>query len=296
MAIPGSNTEEQALIGIRILVTRAVGQAGKLTSKLQAHGAFVEELPLIEIKDPTDFGPLDKCLKSLPKYDWMIFASANAVRHTMARAEALGVPIKEMLSQHSVAIAVVGAATARVAAGYDLKVAFAPEHFVSDSLVEQFPDFARLEGKNIFWPRTDIGREIIVEKLSEAGATVDCAIAYLTVTPQFSPEQAQKLVRQLEANYFDAITLTSSQAVKNLAAILKKGLPESFENGFALDDNASAQLKALLLPVKLAAIGPVTAEAAKKYLGKIDIEATDHTMAGLTEALLASLKFRQKRT
>ena len=278
--------DDNALNGIRILVTRAVGQAEKLTGKLEAHGASVEELPLIEIKEPTDFSRLDYCLQNLHKYDWIIFASANAVRHTMARAEVLQIPITKILLQYGVRVAVVGAATARVAAGFKLKVAFAPEQYVADFMVDQFPDYPELEGKNIFWPRTDIGRDVIAERLTAAGATVDCAVAYLTVTPQFSQEQADKIVRQLGENYFDAITLTSSSAAANLAMLLAMGLKDEGQN--------EARLKALLGHVKLAAIGPITASTAKKYLGKIDIEATDHTMAGLTEALLASLKFKQK--
>ena len=281
--------DENALTGIRILVTRAVGQAEKLTGKLQVHGAIVEELPLIEIKEPIDFGPLDLCLKKLHTYDWIIFASANAVRHTLARAEALQIPLEGLLLQYGVRVAVVGAATARAAGAFKLKVDFAPRQFVSDFLVDEFPDYPKLEGKNIFWPRTNIGRDTILEGLSAAGATVDCAVAYSTVTPQFSKEQAKKLVGQLRENHFDAITLTSSFAAANLLTLLQMGLA---------DQGASdhREIDSLLSQVKLAAIGPVTAATAKKYLGKIDIEAADHTMAGLTEALLASLKFKQKPT
>jgi uroporphyrinogen-III synthase len=278
--------DDNALAGIRILVTRAAGQAEKLTGRLLAHGASVEELALIEIKEPEDFADLDGCLSKLGNegYDWLIFASANAVRYTVARAQTLQICLSEILLQSSVRTAVVGEATARAAAGFNLNVDFAPQKFVSDFLVKQFPDYPNLEGKRIFWPRTNIGREIIAEKFTEAGATVDCAIAYLTVTPQFSPAQAQNIVDRIRQGKIDIITLTSSQAAQNLAVLLQIGLGE--EN--------PGTIEVLLKNLKLAAIGPVTADTAKQYLGKIDVVADEHTMAGLTEALLASLKFKQK--
>ena len=68
------------LAGRRVLVTRAVRQAGKLSDALRALGAEPVEVPVLEIAPPADLAPLDSALRSLDSYDWLILTSANTVR------------------------------------------------------------------------------------------------------------------------------------------------------------------------------------------------------------------------
>ena len=51
-----------------------------LASKLRALGAGVIEFPTIEIREATDYGPLDRAIANLSSYDWLIFTSTNGVR------------------------------------------------------------------------------------------------------------------------------------------------------------------------------------------------------------------------
>src|SRR6185437_4649834 len=82
-----------SLLGRRVLVTRAAHQAGKLSEGLRALGAEPVEVPVLEIRPPHDFAPLDAALRQLNSYDWLIFTSANTVSAVMERAAVLGVSI-----------------------------------------------------------------------------------------------------------------------------------------------------------------------------------------------------------
>src|SRR5262245_12732074 len=100
------NDHQRPLQGRRILVTRGKAQADALASGLQELGARVLELPAIEVEPPLDTTSLDDCLRRLARYDWLLFTSANAVRFTCARLQALGLRLEQ-----APAIATVGSAT-----------------------------------------------------------------------------------------------------------------------------------------------------------------------------------------
>ena len=79
------------LAGRRVLVTRAVHQAGKLSEGLRALGAEPVEVPVLEIRPPESFESLDKVLRQLDDYHWLILTSANTVRALVERAAELGI-------------------------------------------------------------------------------------------------------------------------------------------------------------------------------------------------------------
>ncbi len=251
---------------------------------LEPLGATVSDLPLIEITSPEDFSDLDQALTSLEKYDWMILASQNAVDHVLARAATLKVSVS---GTRGLKLAAIGPATATELAKNGLVADFCPSSFLAEFLIEEFPGYPDLQGKKIFWPRTNIGRTLIADKLAEAGAQVDTAIAYVTGLPKEHDLLADQLVESLSRGQIDVITLASAQSARNLATLIQNGLdrrhPQTVEE---------INMERLLAPVKIAVIGPITATAARDELGKVDIEAAEYTLSGLTEALLASLKFR----
>ena len=83
------------MAGRRVLVTRAAHQAGKLSEGLRALGAEPVEVAVLEIRAPERFDSLDAALRRLDGYDWLILASANAVRALAERAAALGIALTQ---------------------------------------------------------------------------------------------------------------------------------------------------------------------------------------------------------
>ncbi|MBS1996017.1 MAG: uroporphyrinogen-III synthase [Cyanobacteria bacterium SZAS LIN-2] len=275
---------DTALSGVRILVTRAreENSVQPFSELLRHRGAEVLEIPVIDIKAPDDLSQLDRGLQNIADYDWLIFASKNAVKYTLARAQALGLDIAA--APLKLQLAAVGPATAQSLKKAGLPVAFCPTTFVAEKLIDEFPGYPRLAGLKIFWPRTNIGRDLIAEKLTAAGATVDTALAYVTGLPADAAQLAGQLVDALRQGQIDVITLASAQSAKNLKELINMGLKEV----------PGSHIDALLAPVKIAAIGPVTGRAAIEHLGRVDVQSEQYTLSGLTESLLASLKFPQK--
>ena len=69
----------QPLAGRTVVITRARAQAGEFAARLEAYGARIVACPTIEIVEPKSYAALDQALENLYGYDWLIFASANAV-------------------------------------------------------------------------------------------------------------------------------------------------------------------------------------------------------------------------
>jgi uroporphyrinogen-III synthase len=111
------------LAGRRVLVTRALHQAGKLSEGLRALGADAVEVPVLEIRPPASFEALDEALRQIDSYDWLILTSANAVRALAERAAFLGVDLKKLAPPQ---VAAVGEATAAAARKAGLQIALIP--------------------------------------------------------------------------------------------------------------------------------------------------------------------------
>ena len=74
----------KSLAGKRVAVTRATDQVSELGRLLAARGAEVVELPLIRVSAAIEKEMLADVLLELGGYDWIVFTSANGVRHFFA--------------------------------------------------------------------------------------------------------------------------------------------------------------------------------------------------------------------
>jgi uroporphyrinogen-III synthase/uroporphyrinogen III methyltransferase/synthase len=200
------------LAGRRVLVTRAAHQAGKLSEGLRAQGAEPVEVPVLEIRAPASFEPLDAALRQLVSYDWLILTSANAVRALAERAAALGIALAQSAR---LKVAAVGEATASAARSAGFRVVFVPEAYVAESLVEGLlQSFQKQTSRQrILLARAAVARDVIPGALRSAGAEVDVVDAYRNVLPKAAPEQLRKAV----AEGLDAATFTSSSSATHLA-------------------------------------------------------------------------------
>jgi len=199
-----------SLAGRRVLVTRAAHQAGKLSEGLRELGAEPVEVPVLEIRPPASFEALDAALRKLDSYDWLIMTSANAVRALEERAIAL----KITLAQPSrLQVAAVGEATAAASRKAGLKVAFVPEAYVAESLVEGLLQSLQTTRQRILLARAAVARDVIPDALRASGAEVEVVDAYCNVLPEAAPGQLRRAV----ADGLDAATFTSSSSVTHLA-------------------------------------------------------------------------------
>jgi len=251
------------LAGRRVLVTRAAHQAGKLSNELRARGAEPVEVPVLEVCPPESYEPLDRALRQLGSYDWLILTSANTVQAIAERAAALGLVFAPL---DSVKIAVVGTATAAAARAAGFTVALVPENYVAESLVESLAGQAT--GKRVLLARAMITRDVIPNALRASGAVVDEVDAYQNRMPANAPEQ----LRQALTAGIDAVTFTSSSSVSHLA------------------DAASAAGFSFPFPgIAAVSIGPVTSTTLRAIGWEPAIEASPSDIPGLVDAVVRLL-------
>lgn len=199
------------LAGRRVLVTRALHQAGKLSEGLRALGATPVEVPMIEIGPPESYEPLDDALRHMDRYDWLILTSTNVVHTLIERASFLHLALKKLAPPQGPQVAAVGSATAETARKFKFNVTVVPEAYVAESLVESLRD--KVVGKRILLPRAAIARDVIPDALRAVGATVDVVDAYRNVLPATAPERLHRAVQE----GLDAATFTSSSSATHLA-------------------------------------------------------------------------------
>lgn len=250
--------DDRPLFGKRILVTRTRTQASALSDMLAQRGAQPIELPTIEIHPPDDYAQLDGALQSVHAYDWLIFTSANAVDAVFARMDALGLDARAL---HSAQIGAIGPATASRLRQCGVKADFVPQAFVAESIVEGMRAYD-MKGKRVLLPRADIARAALRDGLTELGASVDDIAVYRTIAPPDSAERARSIIE----DGIDIAAFTSSSTVRNLCALL--------------DGNTAA-----LQSATIACIGPITAQTAAELGVKVDIVASEYTIAGLVKAV-----------
>lgn len=246
----------------RVLVTRAAHQAGKLSDGIRIAGADPVEVPVLEIRPPASYDPLDQALRHLYSYDWLILTSANTVRAVTERAAAL----KLSLRDPGPYVAAIGHATAEAARHAGLHVTLTPENYIAESLASALA--TRIHGKHILLARAAIARDVIPDTLRKSGATVNAVDAYQNAIPAAAPKQ----LRAALASGIDAATFTSSSSATHLAEV--------------------ARAAAVHFPfpgVKAISIGPVTSATLRELCWEPDAEAYPHDISGLIAALERSL-------
>ena len=167
-------------------------------------------------------------------------------------------------------IAVVGEKTAQSLKQHSLQPDFIPPNFVADSLVENFPE--ELHGKKVLFPRVESGgREFLVKELTAKGAKVIEVAAYQSCCPNSIPPAAELALQNRKVNI---ITFASSKTVQFFCQLT--------DNIFSGNSDASQFLEG----VCIASIGPQTSKTCHSLFGRVDVEAQEYTLDGLTQALI----------
>ncbi len=246
------------LDGLRIVVTRARGQAEDLSRRLDALGGTVIEFPTIDFRPAADTAPLDNAIAHLSDYDWIIFTSANGVRFFVDR---LGSPAS-VLGSLRARVCAIGPATRRAVENLHIKVDLMPDEYVAESLVRAF-EAHDLAGKRILLPRAAVARDLVPQELARRGAHVDVVETYRTVVPEDAAARAKEIF--FGGSRPDWITFTSSSTVRNF---LSAAGPEALHG------------------VHIASIGPVTTATLRQHGLVISTEAAKFTIDGLVEAIV----------
>ena len=246
------------LSGQRVLITRPREQAAAFVRGLETLGARAVVFPTVEILPLEDAAALDAAVRGLPEQDWLVFTSANGVRHFLGHCEALGC----MESLQRLDIAAIGPQTARLLEDNGLSVTLVPEEFRAEGILAALgPE--RVRGRRFLLARVAGARDVLPETLRRWGAAVTVVEAYRNEPVRQGGRRLARLLGQVEW-----VTFTSPSTVSAFMDLLDKageGVPAA---------------------ARVACIGPITANAARERGLTVDVEAREYTVAGLIRALV----------
>ncbi len=256
--------DDRPLFGRRVLVTRPRDQAAELVDLLRDLGADPIEAPMIRIDPPEDTEALERAAAQASTYDLIVFASGNAVDAFVQQV--LDGP-GDIRSLHGPKLCAVGPGTGEHLRRFGLRADLVPRDFRAEGMLDAL---GAVSGLKVLLPRADVGREALAAGLRERGASVTEVVAYRTVIEDLSREGDPDIYRMLLERQIDVVTFTSGSAVRNFAKV------------FGQDQAAD-----LLRTTAVAAIGPVTAEAAAKLGIGVSIQPATYTIPALVDAIVA---------
>jgi uroporphyrinogen III methyltransferase/synthase len=247
--------DTQPLFGRRVLVTRPAHQADDFALSLWEAGAEPIVAPAIAIGPPDDPAAARGAVARVREFDWVVFTSRNGVD---AFFDVLGELGRDARAFGDARIAAIGPKTGEALARRGIRVDLIPVEFVNEAVAAEL--LARsAPGDRVLVYRAQEARDVLPETLREQGRVVDVVAAYRTRFVE-DPEMGAKAERA------DIVTFTSPSTVA----------------GFVhnVDDAAT-----LLAGKTVAAIGPITANAAREAGIRVDVVAEEFTVDGLVRAL-----------
>ena len=255
------------LAGQRILVTRARHQAEALAARLRRLGATVVAVPSIEIRPPRSYQPLDRALRRIGRYDWLILTSVNGAQALFSRLRKLRRSRRHL---RHLQVAAIGPATKAAVEQRGLRVHVMPAEYVAESVVRALR--SRVKGKRVLLVRARVARDILPRALRRAGARVEVVEAYQSVAPRASRERLKAALRRPDRRPH-WVTFTSSSTARNFALLL-----------------GAARARAALKGIRVASIGPVTSKALRELGLRVNVQARKYTMPGLVQAIVSAEK------
>ncbi len=245
--------ERRPLFGRRVVVTRARAQSSSLLARLRELGAATVEIPAIRIDEPSDGGAALRA--AVDRLADPADGYDWVVVTSPNGARRLLAACRDARAFGAARVAAIGPGTAAALEEGNVVADLVPERFVAEGLLDAFPPGPG----RVLIPRAAEARDVLPDGLREAGWEVDVVEAYRTVQGRPSDAELEAVAAA------DVVTFTSSSTVTNFLAVCDT------------------------VPRIVACIGPITAATARERGLTVDIEATEHTVDGLLDAMIAVL-------
>jgi uroporphyrinogen III methyltransferase/synthase len=246
-----------------VLIPQTRDSSDLMVELLRSHGAIPERVPTIAVEPPRTPAQMERAVKGLVdgRYQWVVFTSTNSVRAVWEKFTEFGLDARAFAG---VKIACVDDATGDAVRALGIKPELVSGHpEFSVGLLDDFPEFDDILDPvdRVLLPRADIATETLAEGLRERGWEIDDVTAYRTVR---AAPPAAGIREAIKAGGFDAVCFTSSSTVRNLVGIAGKPHARSI----------------------VACLGPKTAETAREFGLRVDVQPEVADIAALVEALV----------
>jgi len=256
--------ENRPLFGQRMVVTRTREQASQLSKQLHDLGAEVLEIPTIKIVPPSEDRrqELIDALLELNSYNWLVFTSPNGVT---AFFDLFFKRFQDLRDIGGARLAAIGPATAAKLKELHLQVDLMPDEALASKIATAFDKFETVENLKICLLRAEVANSDLPKALEELGAIVDDIPIYKTIPES---EDLNGAAASLTQGGADWITFTSASTVEHFHA--RFDLPNLLKK---------------FPQAKLVSIGPETSKAIRALGLEPTVEAKDHSIEGVIQAL-----------
>jgi uroporphyrinogen III methyltransferase/synthase len=255
------------LFGKTIVVTRDADGNAEFAARIAEKLAIPLELPVTKLKSLTDSNALLKTLTEISTYNWVIFTSPNGVELFFGLLAKLN---KDSRVFGQAKIAAIGTETAARLAQSGIRADLVPSSFTSIDLAKDLIESADLRGKKILLLRSKLAGDDLPQLLKTAGAVV---IEVHVYTQEKNLCDLKCVSGKLAEKQIDWLTFASPFA----ATCFFEQVPVEFVK------SSSA---------KVASIGPVTSKRLAEIGVKVDIEAAEHTIDGLLDAIEKEARYK----
>jgi uroporphyrinogen III methyltransferase / synthase len=189
--------------------TESAGQSQ--LARLRALGATVWHCPAIEIVASSNREEIDRTLRSLSQYGWIVFSSVHGVDYFFEAMHRTGLDARAL---GGIKIASVGTTTSATLAKWHIHADRTPQTQGMEALLDVLlpeVDAMNLAGKGFLMVRTETGKEIGMERLGLAGAK---AIGLNVYNQQFVTRWPEWVVGAIEAEKIDGVIATSANVAE----------------------------------------------------------------------------------
>ncbi len=242
--------EPAPLSGLTVAVTRARASASGLARRLESLGARVVQAPVIRTV------PLPGPAPELAPYDLVCLTSPAGVDALFERLRSDGLDARALTGTR---VAAIGPGTAAALAEHGILADILPARSVAEGLIEALAGVTP-PVRHALIARAREGRDALPDALRARGAEVDVLALYETVA---ETPHAHTLREALAADY---VTFTSASTVR-----------------FFLQAIGGAELSP---ETRIVSIGPITSQALREHGLKVHVEAANHDIDGIVQALL----------
>lgn len=287
--------------GRRVVVTRAVEQAGQLVDELTELGFEVISIPVIQIDDPVDGGAaLRRELRAVTDFSWVVVTSPNGAARLvdgLRSADQHRPGVGTAVLPTGVRLAAVGPGTARVLDEAGLAVDLVPARHTAEGLVAEFPDppdrgvvspsINTISAPTIPGPETPVADSALSET-AVSGTYVEphrVLVASADIARDVLPDGLR--AKGWDVVVVDAYRTVSLRPTEKQAEQLADCDLVTFASGSAVRALVEA-VGPERIPRTVVTIGPIASEAARAAGLDVTAEADPHTIDGLVEAVVSA--------
>lgn len=192
---------------VSVVITRSQEGNEELARRLRLAGLDPIAVETISLAPPSDWKDVDRALRNLGSYDWVVFTSSSGAEYFGNRMKALSLRLPW---EGRPRVAAVGKQTAKALSRLGVEADFVPSSYTTATLAEELPAG---KGEMVLLLRSDIADPKLEERLVERGLGVEEAAIYRTL-PVRGPSARIKDA--------DVIVFASPSAIRSFCSLVTK--------------------------------------------------------------------------